>query len=400
MKKLTCWQINETDFPTDNRREQLKFLLRYSVLSPSKYNRQPWKFEIISDDQVNFYFDLTSLLPIADPHRFELIFSGGAVLKSFLLAAEFYGFHTETKVFPDNSKADLFAEVKISDNGVRSSQALLCREIPRRTTARSDFAPGKIDKNIVADLVKSIGDFSDIALRIVEEEEEKKFIAKIIAATEERFTSTSDFHKELRYWLRTNCSRSNDGLPAWAFGISGLSSLFFPNFLYKKLLDPLTGKRVQMVTERAPIIAVIGTTSTEPSRWLDTGGAFMLLALTAAKYNLTVSTYDLLFNVPYLTDKLKHFIEETRYGAFNPRMIVRLGYSLRHPQTPRKALEEFFIKNTDIPHSNIQETQKINADDLLTDLDTQQDAPADEKPDEKPDEKTDEKTDDVVSHDE
>ena len=71
--------------------------------------------------------------------------------------------------------------------------------------------------------------------------------------------------------------------------------------------------------------------------------------MTAAKYNVTISTYDLLFNVPELIEKLKKYIEETRYGGFYPRMIVRLGYALRQPPTPRRDLAEFLITDNQLP---------------------------------------------------
>ncbi len=96
MKGIECWNIKDVDFPKGNRVEQLKFLLKYSILAPSKYNRQPWKFQIVGEDIVNFFVDLSFPLPVADPFRYELIFSAGAVLKSFLIAAEFFGFATNT----------------------------------------------------------------------------------------------------------------------------------------------------------------------------------------------------------------------------------------------------------------------------------------------------------------
>ena len=248
MKGIECWNIKDVDFPKGNRVEQLKFLLKYSILAPSKYNRQPWKFQIVGEDIVNFFVDLSFPLPVADPFRYELIFSAGAVLKSFLIAAEFFGFATNTKLFPTDERPDLFASVKVSDKGVRSAQAMLCRQIPRRATARSDFAPGQIDESITEQLNRSVNDFEEIAVRMVEDKEGKKFICEIVSEAEQRISSQTEYHNELKTWLRTNFSKNNDGLPAYTFGISGLPSLLFPKLLYKKLLDPISGRRAKMLT--------------------------------------------------------------------------------------------------------------------------------------------------------
>ncbi len=349
MKSLKCWQISEKDFPTDDRIAQIEFMLRYSILAPSKYNRQPWKFQIVGEDTVNFFLDLSSPLPTADPYKFEMLMSAGAVLKLFLIASEFFGFDTTVELFPDSNRPDLYASVKLREGGVRSSQAMLCREITRRATARSDFAPGNIETQVIEKLIKSISDFAGIAVRIVDDEDEKKFIAEIVGEAEHRITSQPNYHAELKNWLRTNFSSLRDGLPAYAFGISGLSSLLFPKLLYKKLLDPISGKRAKSITERAPLLAIIGTEQTDDRYWLETGGAYIVLALTATQLNLTISTYDLLFNIPELIEKLRKHIEETRYGGFYPRMVVRLGYALKRPPTPRKELADFLIKDNSLP---------------------------------------------------
>ena len=289
-------------------------------------------------------------LPVADAFRYEMLFSAGASLKLFLIAAEYFGFNTKTKMFPEpDERADMFARVTLTEGGIRSSQAMLCREITKRSTARSDFVQNNIESKVIDELIKSISDFDEITLKMIDEDEEKKFIADIVEEADKRVAAQENYHQELKGWLRNNFSKNQDGLPGYAFGISKLSSLLFPNLLYKKILDPISGTKGRQFTERAPLIAVIGTTNEINPYWLHTGGAFILLALTAAKYKLTVSTYDLLFNVPELSDKLKHYIEETRYGAFYPRMIIRLGYALKRPQTPRRELDEFIIDGDSLP---------------------------------------------------
>ena len=350
MNKLSCWNIDEQAFPQGNRQEQIKFLLNYNILSPSRYNRQPWKFKIVDDETIEFYLDLERHLPVADTFRYEMLFSAGATLKMFLIAAEYYGFETKSRIFPEpETRPDLYASVNITEGGVRSSQALLCREITKRATARSDFVQTTIDSKIIDELIKSISDFDEIALKVIDEDEEKHFIADIVEEVDKRVAANENFQTELKSWLRNNFSKQRDGLPGYVFGLSSLTSLLFPNILYKRILDPISGRKGREFTERAPLIAIIGTTNEVNPFWLHTGGAFILLALTAAKYKLSLSTYDLLFNVPELTDKLKHYIEETRYGVFYPRMTIRLGYALERPQTPRRALEDFLIDGDSLP---------------------------------------------------
>src|ERR1700757_1687163 len=86
------WQVSERDFPATGPIEaQLRFLLNYAVMAPSKHNTQPWLFSI-DQNRVELYADRTRVLSVVDANGRELIMSCGAALANLLVALRYFGF--------------------------------------------------------------------------------------------------------------------------------------------------------------------------------------------------------------------------------------------------------------------------------------------------------------------
>src|SRR5579884_1603277 len=74
------WKISERDFPAKGPMEaQLRFLLNYAILAPSKHNTQPWLFHV-ERNTIELYADQTRVLSMVDAAGRELIMSCGAAL--------------------------------------------------------------------------------------------------------------------------------------------------------------------------------------------------------------------------------------------------------------------------------------------------------------------------------
>ena len=67
------WKVSERDFPATGPIEaQLRFLLNYAILAPSKHNTQPWLFHV-DQKSVELYADRTRVLSLVDANGRELI---------------------------------------------------------------------------------------------------------------------------------------------------------------------------------------------------------------------------------------------------------------------------------------------------------------------------------------
>lgn len=112
--KLAAWDVKDTDFPASGSLfDQLKFILRYSVLAPSGPNTQPWKLSI-KDSEVSLIADLSRSLPSLDPTHRTLYLSHGCLLTNTLIAAEHFGFNYDLKCLPDGVSGERTAAIKFA----------------------------------------------------------------------------------------------------------------------------------------------------------------------------------------------------------------------------------------------------------------------------------------------
>lgn len=67
------WKVSDRAFPaTGSIDEQLRFLLNYAILAPSKHNTQPWLFHV-DHNRVELSADQTRVLSLVDANGHSAI---------------------------------------------------------------------------------------------------------------------------------------------------------------------------------------------------------------------------------------------------------------------------------------------------------------------------------------
>ena len=77
--------------------------LSYAILAPNPHNRQPWKVDLSTPDEVALYVDTDRLLPHTDPFSRQIVIGLGCFLEVMRMAALEDGHDVEMAVFPDGS---------------------------------------------------------------------------------------------------------------------------------------------------------------------------------------------------------------------------------------------------------------------------------------------------------
>lgn len=86
------------------------FALSYAILSPNPHNRQPWQAELVDDNRLRIFRDLSKNLTETDPYDRQLTIGMGCFLETLELSANQRGYNCAIELFPaatDEHVADI-----------------------------------------------------------------------------------------------------------------------------------------------------------------------------------------------------------------------------------------------------------------------------------------------------
>ncbi|HEY1190104.1 MAG TPA: hypothetical protein VGE74_20815, partial [Gemmata sp.] len=269
------WAVSEADFPRDGLvRDWLRFAVRYAVLAPSSHNSQPWLFH--SDGAtLELFADRTRALPVVDPHDRELVISCGAALFHLRVALWHFGHRPRVKTFPDPHQPDLLARIRIDtddDADPDPPGEALFAAIPRRRTHRFPFLPDPVFPVLIEEFERDARAEGAVFVPVAEPDRRYR-LAELIADADRQQLAAPAFRRELAAWMHWNRTRSRDGMPGYALGLSALGSVAGP--LVVRTFDLGDGRagRDRELADRSPLLAVLTTPHDRPADWLAAGQA-------------------------------------------------------------------------------------------------------------------------------
>jgi nitroreductase len=335
---LIAWEVNEKDFPKNGKvQDKLKFLVKYAILAPSGHNTQPWLFEVNEDEMtINLYADRTRALPVIDPEDTELIISCGAALQNLIVAMKYFEYYTEVEYFPSETDNDLLAKIKpLIGYEPDEDDKKLFNAIKNRHTNRMPFADDTID-GLRLQKLKSIASEENVNFYVIEGEQIREEIIKVIEQGDKIQAANKSFCRELAQWVHPNRTNSKDGIPGYAFGMGDLISFGSPFFIGNLNWGDIQAGRDRNLVKGSPVLAIIESKNNRPLDWLRTGMALEKLLLKASSEGIAASYLNQPIEVPELRDKLKDLLGLKGY----PHLIIRMGYGKEVKPTPRRDIEE------------------------------------------------------------
>lgn len=321
---------------------RLELLARCAVLAPSGHNTQPWLFSI-RDDALEVRADRSRALPVVDPEDRELTMSCGAALLHARLAAAHFRRRPAVEVLPDPEDPDLIGRVRLGEPAEANDEATRLYEVMgKRRTDRGPYAEGSVSEGDLAALERAARQ-EGAWLSWATELADRAALGELIARGDRLQMGDRRFRRELSAWIHPNRSRSRDGLPAYAFGVTNdLVSELGP--LVVRLFDTGKGQAAKdrELAEHSPALVVIGTPDDTEEAWVHAGQALEHAWLEAVARGLAMSFLNQPIELPELRPEVTAIVEHDGF----PQLLMRLGRpeGERDPRlAPRRPLEEVLV---------------------------------------------------------
>jgi|GEM_PF-70654 len=335
------WGVRLADFPRYRHTvTKLRFCLRYAILAPSSHNTQPWRF-VSAGDTIELLADRTRALPVADPDDRELVISCGAALHHLRLAMRCFGIPETTEILPDPAQPDLLARVVARGPRPQPTELdhrLLAAIVTRRTNRRAFDSRAVAPAVVQALAAAARAEGAEAAFTA--DEGIRRSIAAMVAEADLVQLHDKRFRRELAAWMHHSRTRSRDGIPGYAFGISEIESIAAPAVVRTFDLGNGRAARDQSLAAHSPVLGVLGGRTDDPPGWLAVGQALSAVALTATAANVAHAYLNQAVEVPEVRERLRRALPAVEH----PHLVLRFGFASPVRRTPRRPLDEVLIR--------------------------------------------------------
>jgi len=264
-------------------------------------------------------------LPYSDPSGRAAHIACGAALFNLRLAAAVAGQGADVRLLPDPREPLLLATVRLAGPyRAAPADSELHAAIDRRHTNRQPFSSRPVPPGVLAGLAQAAS-LEHAILHTLDHDEAVR-VLNLAAGAERAQLADPGYRAELARWA--GGQRDRDGIPDSALGPRSPDS---PT----PVRDFTPGPQSQLVRyawfEGTPQLAVLSTRSGSRAGWLRAGQALQRVLLTATAREIATCP---------LTQPLETgdawLVRDPRSGSEQPQMILRLGYGLPVPPTPRR----------------------------------------------------------------
>jgi nitroreductase len=302
-------------------------LLAAATAAPSMHNTQPWRFTV-RQDVIELRADPDRLLPVVDRDGRGVHIACGAALFNLRLAAKVAGREPVIQLLPDPADPLLLATVRLAGpHEATAAERELHAAITLRHTNRAPFSGRPVPPGVLAELADAARAEGGI-LHVLDHEETAR-VLYLVRDAERAWLADRDYRAELARWA--GGSRDGDGMPDGVLG---------PR-------DPGRAAPVREFApgrpapagyawfEENPQLVVVSTAFRWRAYRLLAGQALQRVLLTATSRGISASP---------LTQPLEMgqawLVRDPRSGREEPQMILRIGYGLPVPSSPRRPVSE------------------------------------------------------------
>jgi nitroreductase len=311
-------------------------LVATATLAPSMHNTQPWRFRFQPASQtIEVYADPARMLRFSDPDGRAVHIACGAALLNLRLAAVVAGRQPVVRLIPTLTQRQLLATLRLAGPcQAQPHEIELHSAIPARRTNRSPFRGRPVPPGILAELVEA-AQLEGAVLHVLERQESTRLL-QLSQDAERALLAYPGYRAELARWA--GGARERDGLPDEVLAPhdpGGAAPV-------RDFAPAQPGPVHYAWFEEEPQLAVLSTLSSSRSDWLRAGQALQRVLLTATVRGIAASP------LTQLLEARDDWLVRDRRTVFeNPQMILRLGYGLPVPHTPRGPVSE--VLDTSLP---------------------------------------------------
>ena len=301
-------------------------LVEAASAAPSVHNSQPWIFTI-GQRSVDLHADPARHLATSDGSGRSLLISCGAALFNLRVAADHLGFHPRVRLLPTTDDPTHVARLEVDHrHGSPGFLEDLFPAVWSRRTNRVPFWNRRIPRSALSRLQDAVS-LENALLRVVDEPAE---VERLVALLHDADRAEAPESKEERAaWVGR---QGADGIPARSLGPRPMDR----STPYRDLTDGKVGERGSAPFEAAPTIAILSTLKDAPVDWVRAGQALERALLVATIEGLSAS----FMNQPLEHHDLRWQVRSPLTGVGVTQMIMRLGYGIPVPATPRRPVDE------------------------------------------------------------
>jgi nitroreductase len=319
--------------------QEFRAAVELAARAPSLHNSQPWRFRRVGDDAVELRSDPARAVPIGDPTGRGARVACGAALLNLRLALAVANRPSAVEPIPDRADPSLLARVTLGAPRPPSSEEReLAASIPRRRSQRNPFLDAVVPPTHRAAMATAAAAERGVLL-FVTEPAAVADVADLIHAASTVLGRQPGYLDELRSWTRQDPA-STDGVLRSAAGPAPA-----PHELLERRDfggDPAPAHRRY---EDRPLIAVLASFGDSPREQVDAGQALQRVLLTATKLGLVASMLSQPIEVPDVRQRLATLLGR----RVVPQMVLRMGFGIPGPPTPRRPAHEVIDAAADVP---------------------------------------------------
>ena len=301
-------------------------LVRMATLAPSMHNTQPWRFQLRpASQEIELYADPARMLRYSDSRGRAVHLACGAALLNLRLAVMMTGREPRVRLLPDPAQPLLLATLQLA--GVHrpvEADGDLHAAIPARHTNRRPFSNRPVPPGVLAELAAAAR-LEGAVLRFPGEEERHR-LRHLVVDAERELLAEPGYRAELAQWA--GGERDRDGIPEAALGPRDPSQAT----PVRDFGAPVTD---YAWFEETPQFAVLATATSTPLGWLRAGQAMQRVLLTATAHGIATCPL-----TPPLETADAWLVRDVQSASQEPQMILRLGYGLPVPASPRRPVTE------------------------------------------------------------
>ena len=307
--------------------ERIAEWLRAATMAPSMHNTQPWRFRVLRDSQtIELRADPARMLRHGDPHGRAVHIACGAALFNLRIAVAAGGREPVTRLLPDTAEPLLLATVRLGGRHRPSEDERdLHAAIPARHTNRRPFSSRPVPPAVLAELVQAAR-LEGATLDLPGHSETSRLLG-VVADAEFDMLADPGYRAELARWA--GGERDQDGIPSSAAGPRDPRG-------HTPVRDFLGSAAAGYEWfEDSPQLAVLSTPGSHREDWLRAGQALQRVLLTVTLRGIAASP---------LTQPLETrdawLVREPGAGSGWPQLILRIGYGLPVPASPRRPVRD------------------------------------------------------------
>jgi nitroreductase len=314
-------------------------MVEYATMAPSGHNTQPWKFEI-EDSVIRIHPDSSCLLPVVDNDNRELYISLGCALENLCIAANEFGYKTNTTV-QKNGNAFF---INVEPEKEKCIKNPLFAQIERRQTNRNLYNNQIIHHDTI-EILKRVPSEKNVEWYLYEKGD-KTFgqLTEYIIQGNEIQMNDKNFKKELLSWMRYNdkqVANEYNGLSCKMFNSPSMPKSI-GKFVVGCFLNPKTQNKTDLEKiESSSHLVLVTTTDNTPEGWIATGQSLERFLLATTELGIACAYHNQPCEVKTLAQKLQNeLLEDNEF----PMLILRIGYAPPAPYSLRKPVDRVIIK--------------------------------------------------------